>query len=343
MTKQWLVMRRLALGIVAVLLALPALGGVARADETLSPLATNPIDTSRESSLTIVTQAKDGAPLAGVRVAAYRVAGITPTFPAAPRYAKLLDSVGWSAFVTTPGHSAEEWDTLAATLRDYVVADGYLPTAAGVTGADGQYRATTLLPGIYLVIPSQHVTADLTYTYAPALVGIPGDDGAGGLTYDVVAQPKFTTTTTPSPERYRVVKQWNDRGRTEKRPSSITVDIYADGVLHQSVQLSAENNWSYSWAARQGVSWNVVERVNGLPYTVANTRKGETFIITNSTKPAGPPTPPEHVGPPKSGVSSSPSSSTLPLAAGAVALLLVGGKLLRCRRVAADTKGVRHA
>lgn len=311
---------RMALAALAAVLALPLMAGLAHADDAPGPLATNPIDVTRESSLTIVTHDSQGAGMAGVQVRAFRLAGITPTFPAAPRFARALEQVGWATFVQAGKHSADEWDALAGTLRDLVVAESSHATASGITGSDGTFRADKLVPGIYLVVIEEHQVRRTLYSYAPALVGIPGDDGKGGLTYDVVLQPKFDTTTAPEPGRYRVVKQWNDRGHEQKRPVEITVDIYADGKLFTTQALSAANHWTYEWESKRGVRWTVVERAAGLPYTVRNTRQGETLMITNTWKPDGPKPPTEEVQPPKTGVGGVGDAPTGPLAAASVLL-----------------------
>lgn len=327
MTKHVQAWVRMALAALVVVLSLPLMAGSARADGAPGPLATNPIDTNRESSLTVRTHDVEGAGMPGVHVAAYRIAGITPAFPAVPRFAGMLDRVGWAEFLAAGEHSADEWDQLAGTLRDLVMADDSYPTAHGATGADGGFRADKLVPGVYLVVIDDHEAGRTVYSYSPALVGVPGDDGKGGLTYDVVAEPKFDTTVAPEPGNYRVVKQWNDRGHESKRPAAITVDIYADGTLFTTQVLSPANHWTFGWEAKQGVRWTAVERATDLPYTVRNTRQGETLMITNTWKPDAPPPPTERVNPPKTGAHGTAGNTTLSLAACVWAALLAGAAL----------------
>lgn len=314
---------RMALAALAAMLALPLMAGLAHADDAPGPLATNPIDVTRESSLTVRTHDVHGAGMPGVHVAAYRVAGITPSFPAVPRFAGMLERVGWAGFLAAGEHSADEWDAVAATLRDLVMADDSHATAGGTTGSDGTFRADKLVPGIYLVVIDDHQVGRTLYTYAPSLVGVPGDDGKGGLTYDVVAQPKFDTTTVPEPGKYRVVKQWNDSGHEQQRPVEITVDIYADGKLSTTQVLSAANHWTYEWEATTPARWTAVEHASGLPYTVRNSRQGTTLMITNTWKPEGPKPPTETVHPPKTGVGGAGDAPTGPLAAAVVLLASV--------------------
>lgn len=42
-----------------------------------------------------------------------------------------------------------------------------------------------------------------------------------------------------------VVKIWKDENAKENRPESVKVNLYADGVLVDTIELTEENNWSY--------------------------------------------------------------------------------------------------
>ena len=68
-----------------------------------------------------------------------------------------------------------------------------------------------------------------------------------------------------------------------ERPLSITVDIYKNGDLHESVQLESDNNWSYSWKVDDPNSrWTVVEREVPEDYLVTITLADNVFTITNA-------------------------------------------------------------
>lgn len=48
-----------------------------------------------------------------------------------------------------------------------------------------------------------------------------------------------------------IEKVWDDLGNENSRPDSITVNIYADGELFETVEITAENNWTYTLAGLQ--------------------------------------------------------------------------------------------
>ena len=48
-----------------------------------------------------------------------------------------------------------------------------------------------------------------------------------------------------------IEKVWDDLGNENSRPDSITVNIYANGDLFKTVEITAENNWTYTLAGLQ--------------------------------------------------------------------------------------------
>lgn len=86
----------------------------------------------------------------------------------------------------------------------------------------------------------------------------------------------------------RVYKQWDDKGYESKRPSAVTVYLLADGKQLYTQQLTAANNWTYTWdnlprcdAAGKEITWTLKEAtVSG--YTSDITQSGANFIVTNS-------------------------------------------------------------
>lgn len=58
--------------------------------------------------------------------------------------------------------------------------------------------------------------------------------------------------------------------------------LLQDGKVYDTVQLSASNNWRWSWdELSDGYSWNIVEEVSG-DYSVAITQEGITFVVKNT-------------------------------------------------------------
>ena len=102
-----------------------------------------------------------------------------------------------------------------------------------------------------------------------------------------------------------VEKIWKDEGHEDKRPTEITVTLYADGVAtEKTLILNAKNEW-------KGMFRNLPEKKDGkvITYTVKevevkgyeSVRTGnqyDGFILTNTYKPEKPPTPPTPPKPP---------------------------------------------
>lgn len=87
----------------------------------------------------------------------------------------------------------------------------------------------------------------------------------------------------------RVLKVWEDGDDAEGvRPSSVTVDLVGkDGEVKNTVVLSSENNWGYTWSGLdESVQWQVVEREqDNYTVNVTVTPSGEnrkTHVITNT-------------------------------------------------------------
>ena len=69
----------------------------------------------------------------------------------------------------------------------------------------------------------------------------------------------------------------------------IAVQLLENGTVVDTVTLSKENNWEYTWENLDGCSrWQVAEANVPDGYTVAITQEGTVFIMTN-TRPSEPP------------------------------------------------------
>lgn len=138
-----------------------------------------------------------------------------------------------------------------------------------------------------------------------------------GYESEVTGNPKdgFTITNKRKPEKpptpsekfieIPVEKIWQDDRHEGKRPTEITVTLYADGVAtEKTLVLSAANGW-------KGVFQNLPEKKDGknITYTVKEVavkgyesvltgNQSDGFVLTNTYKPEKPPTPPTPPKPP---------------------------------------------
>ena len=88
------------------------------------------------------------------------------------------------------GH--ENWDALAAAMRDYVDGNGIDPLHSKTTDNNGRADFGTLTRGLYLVVCRDTEYNGSIYRSLPFLVTLPNyvDEGGGNWIYNVTAKPK---------------------------------------------------------------------------------------------------------------------------------------------------------
>ena len=207
---------------------------------------------------------------------------------------------------------------MTITLNSYILADGIAADQTAKTDARGKVVFDNLTAGIYLVSSVRTEQDGKYYVFESFLAAVPGVDSEGQWVYSVSARPKMSVHTPAKGEvTYKAVKAWRDGG--QDRPVSVSVEVRRDGQLQQSVTLSAENNWMYTWkAVDDGSVWTVNEVNVPEGYTVGIQRSGDTFSITN-TKPETPAG--NH---PQTGDTTNMTLYVLLMAASGLALLVVG-------------------
>ena len=109
---------------------------------------------------------------------------------------------------------------------------------------------------------------------------------------EVVMQNEYSTEV----RNMSVVKIWEDKGYEEKRPQSVTVSLYADDELVETVTLDERNEWSYEWGEmpvyENGVkiSYTLVEeKVNGYKSTIEEDEEIGFVVINEFQTPPGNP------------------------------------------------------
>ena len=290
--------KKFAVAFMALVLLLPCLA--------IPAFAYNPIDTSRETSLT-VHFGEGSTDFSGVEFRIYRVADVSESgeftlagdFVDYPISLENLDNAGWRA--------------LAQTLAGYVARDHLDPYKTAKTDKNGRAFFDHLPTGLYLVMGDSYEKGRTTYTPDPFALCLPNPDGeTGEWIYDVEASCKYDSEYdpphggggdddpssgggggTPVTVTRRVQKIWDDSGHTENRPQEVVVQLLKDGVVSSTVTLSASNNWSYTWSGLDANSnWQVVERDVANGYTVLVEREGDLFRVTNTYQEDVPVTPP---------------------------------------------------
>lgn len=268
-----------------LLLALVVVTGCAMV--SLGVSAIQPITPDTPVSLTLTYSYNDTA-FEGLEINIYRVAEVFPN----SSFGLAGDFVDYSLALNSV-KSQSEWKQIAETAMAYAVADGISPTASSVTDEEGKADFDSLETGLYLVAGCR-VDHDKGYcSFDSFMLILPAANDDGTWSYDVNAKPKSSyVQTVPDDVEYSVIKLWKDTGYENARPASVKIELYKDGTFVESVTLSAENNWSYSWQAPgDGAVWTAVEADVENGYTVTVEQKENSFVVTNTYSKDPPPPP----------------------------------------------------
>lgn len=86
-----------------------------------------------------------------------------------------------------------------------------------------------------------------------------------------------------SKELKKLLKLWKGDNGSHARPATIEVEIFRNGTSYQTVTLSEENHWVYTWSAEDdGSDWKVVERNIPTGYTMTVEERETAFVLTNT-------------------------------------------------------------
>ena len=150
--------------------------------------------------------------------------------------------------------------------------------------ANGELVFDGLDNGLYLAVGKTLQVGEICYFPSTLLLEV--KDGDTGLSYD--AFPKFYAENRSSLDKNYIVKKvWvDDEAGNIARPVNVTVDLYEDGTLRDTVTLSDENKWQYRWESLDATSsWTVVEREIPVNYEVMIDYNSQQYLIRNSYKP----------------------------------------------------------
>ena len=254
--------------------------------------ALEPIIPDQECSLT-VSFCYGQTAFANAQVKLYRIAEVSADF----QYT-LISSFETSGLILNGIQSNGEWNVVRSTLEAYILAYGVQPDAVTTTDENGQVYFEALPTGLYLVTIGQVVQDELHFRFDSALVALPGLGQDGYWQYQVAVNAKGEVLPPVDPDEekeLKVLKLWKgDEGRTD-RPPSVEVEIFRNGTSYETVILSEQNHWAYSWTVKDdGAAWTVIERNIPEGYTMTVETRESSFVLTNTW-----PTIPEE--PPKAG------------------------------------------
>lgn len=170
----------------------------------------------------------------------------------------------------------------AETLENYAVLDKIPALAQGEIGKDGMLRFDDLDSGLYMVCGKNIQVGSTMYIPSAILVEIMKSED--GKNVDLEAYPKLSTKVlSGESSKYAVKKIWeNDENALENRATSISVEIYGDEKLYETVTLDESNNWTYVWVAESDIDWRVKEVKVPENYTVVYRSNEKQFAIVNT-------------------------------------------------------------
>lgn len=186
--------------------------------------------------------------------------------------------------IDTSNITEENVEQIAKTIASYAVVDGVAPVSSGETNKDGELTFSGLSKGVYLAV-GRTLQVDKTF-YVPSTLLLEANDSDVTFSYD--AYPKFAYITLSSVvDSYTVKKVWiNDTPESIPHPTYVTVDLYRNDKIYDTVTLNEENNWEYRWNDLEPINdWYVVERHIPVDYTVLIDFNSNQYLIKNSYDP----------------------------------------------------------
>lgn len=181
----------------------------------------------------------------------------------------------------------KEMDSMSTVLQGYVQRDGIEPDKTAVTDEAGVAAFGGLKTGYYLTIGDPVETDDgVTLYMLPILAYV------GGENTEAVAEAKFERADVgQGPISITAKKEWDLKEETIKgeavlkgseQPKSIQADLMQDGELLETVRLSEETGWSYTWEELpSGHVYQVLETAVGEGFELSIAHKDDTFTMTN--------------------------------------------------------------
>jgi len=176
--------------------------------------------------------------------------------------------------------SVENISAAAQTLSSYAVADHIACLAEGITDESGKLTFNGLSDGLYMAVGKRFKIGEFTYEPTPLLLEV--SKGSVDFSYD--AYPKIVRVTLSSEARSHTVKKvWLDYDDLyEARPTYVTVDLFRDDELYDTVTLNEANNWEYRWYELDSrFEWRVVERKIPVDYEVRIEYNETQYLIRN--------------------------------------------------------------
>lgn len=156
------------------------------------------------------------------------------------------------------------------------IKDKVLPSYNLITDANGTVKFNNLDLGLYLVKETK--VPDKYSSFDPFLLMIPMQID-NSWNYDIVSNPKTDIIKLID---IIVKKEWNN-DTSSKLPESVTIELLKDNQVIDTIKLSKENNWTYTWENIEKSDKYTVREIDiPVGYTPTYKNYEYTFIVTNT-------------------------------------------------------------
>ena len=242
--------------------------------------AKEPISTNENCSLTI-SYCSGGIAFSELPVNLYKIADVSADY----QYT-LTSSFEKSNLILNGIQTVGEWNVIRSTLETYILANDITAGFNAKTDFEGKASFDALKPGLYLAITERIIQDETTYVFDSALIALPGlgADGLWQYQVDVTSKSEIIPPSRDDEEiELKVLKLWKGDGGSSARPATIEIEIFRKGTSYQTVTLSENNHWTYTWSAKDdGSDWKVVERNIPTGYTMTIEERETSFVLTNT-------------------------------------------------------------
>ena len=242
--------------------------------------AKEPISTNENCSLTI-SYCSGGIAFSELPVKLYKIADVSADY----QYT-LTSSFEKSNLILNGIQTVGEWNVIRSTLETYILANEVAADFNAKTDFEGKVSFDALKTGLYLSITERIIKDETTYVFDSALIALPGlcADGLWQYQVDVTSKSEIIPPSENDEEiELKVLKLWKGDSGSSARPTTIEVEIFRNGTSYQTVTLSEDNHWTYTWSAKDdGSDWKVVERNIPTGYTMTIEERETSFVLTNT-------------------------------------------------------------
>ncbi len=242
--------------------------------------AKEPISTNENCSLT-VSYCSGGIAFSELPVKLYKIADVSADY----QYT-LTSSIEKSKLILNGIQTVGEWNVIRSTLETYILANDITAEINAKTDFEGKASFDALRPGLYLAITERIIQDKTIYVFDSALIALPGlgADGLWQYQVDVTSKSESIPPSEDDEEiELKVLKLWKWDSGSSARPTTIEVEIFRNSTSYQTVTLSEDNHWTYTWSAKDdGSDWKVVERNIPTGYTMTIEERETSFVLTNT-------------------------------------------------------------